>query len=1270
MTLGAATAFTPAADAMAGTAVDTPAAIKTTLAATGAVGQATGTGVLVVGGTIDLPGTTATTWNFTGTGPVVFRNVTIRCGGAAGAQPASLTINAEATIQFINCTIDLTDRRAIPANASGTLLINGCSANVGTVDVQNSTFRTNGVRGLAAATAAGAITVRTDITVAGPGVSPVQISGSTLNASGGGMVQATVGLPIVITATDTTIGQSVTIATRAGPIRIDGSTTIITKGGDAIALSTDGAQGAKAAGEVIITAGIDAANQNDLIFNGRIDARGGDALNAPAGRGGDVTITARRVNIGNAAGRPVLLSNGGSNSIVGSLSMVGAAGTIQGPTGTGGPAGFIHFTNGARVQEGPFSMAAGSALVAIGGGGDSGGGNGGAISFGVDQFNEATAAEATAQTVTMAGVVDSSGGWVRAARADGAFHGTENRGGNAGAIAADGNTGVTLSGVILANGGSPARSANSASPVGGANRGGDASTVTIRAGMQNGGSAAEDVGHLVLSGFVGARGGFYTFGAVGALGAADNAGGNGNTVTLAGERLTVETTGRVITDGGSCGDVGQFRGGRAGAIVLDSGIANTTLGANAFQTGPLAENTTHLLMQGLLQADGGNVSKGGDVSSGSFVVSRTGTAGTTVTVHWPAHGATVGDLVTVSGASAAAANAADRRVTSVTTDTFTYEATGNVVPGTYQATVTLTKLGSEAQGGSNLITVRQDNVQKVQLTGTNPRDRVEVSGSIFARAGKVRAAVVPQPGRILITGSRVPAGTAAQTDGGNVVIAQQAVVTAAGFGAAAPNDINLTLRTEDAGVITVRGKLTVDNDRPAGFGSGVGNMLLHVLQEPQAAGSIVLETTAELLVSGGHAGTAANSGLIDIFNEGTGPLTLTPAFVRSEDQTVDPTQDVGGKGGRIRIRGNGVVNHSAGQITARGTGSALGHGGQIEIAATGGTTTSVVNLTGAAVARVDGDGPNGWGGRIQVRAAVANGGAGVPAILVDNSYTLSADGSGRGAGGLPVGQSLRSGDGFGGAAEGNGNGGIYIGGVNAANVAVNEQIVTIRTTTALSARGGDNGSGTLNANGTPASGCFGGVVVIGDGNPLGILVINSGINVSGGANNAGPGGSGGQIAVRCNGAAASTFAVASTAATTWSAAGGNSTFPQSVGGTAGNILVTGTANSTIAFGAAGVQFRANLAGGAGPTVGGDAGVFEVTNNATTSATGITFAGPSTVTVTGGSGSITGKNGVVRLNATQAGTNIPLTNGVPTNLVVEPANGATGNPVQTLFVNDN
>lgn len=1219
VTIGAAAPVNLTNDA--GAAITTAPAVTVANLIAGTAG-AIGATHTYVNETIEFTAGGAKTLTFTGNFAVVFRGCTFRFANTV--DPGLLTITTDSTVQFINCTIDVTDRKALPTVASGGVTIDGCNAQAGSIDLQGTTIRSNGVRALVGgnfvATAAGPVTILTDIAAAG--ASPIKLTGTTINTFGAGMVNAT-GLPGV--AGTTTPGQAIGLATQAGPIQIDATSTLNSSGGDALAFTvTTGAGGAG----VTITSGASLAEKNDIILNGRIDTRGGDALNAAAGNGGNVTLTGRKINIGNGAGRPVLLTNGGSNSIVGGISLLGI--NFANPAGTGGDAGDITI----NPQEGVLSIAAGSGLIAIGGGGDTQANtaDGGNITFGVSDLLDVDA-EANVSVVTMAGVADSSGGWVRVT-------GTA---GDGGTINVGGNTNVTVSGALLAQGGSPARSANSSSPVNGANNGGVGGDITVTAG-RNQTVGNQNIGVLQVSGLVGSRGGFYTLGAGGA-------GGTGGAINLHGEGVNVTTSGKLISDGGSCGDNGQAAGGTAGAITVNSGLLNAGL-AGSVTAGTPAADATNLIMAGLIQADGGNTAKGTGTNSGRFNLTSTG--GTTVSVNWPTHGAATGDLVTVTGSTAG--NATSKPVTVLDANNFTYVADSNVAVGSYTGDMTLAFVtNATAQGQSAGVILRQDNVARVGLTPTI-RDGVEVSGQVFARARKAGT-----PGTIRVSASRVDAGTdLGVRDGGNVVITQSGVLTAAGAGAA------ITLATEDEGVMTVNGKLTVDNDRPGAQTSVAGNMLLTILATPTNAvagtnGSITVGSTAELLVSGGHSG--AGAGTLAITNLCTGPVNLTAAFIRSEDQTVDASSVNGGKGGRIVISGAGAVNHTAGEITARGTGSALGNGGQIEFAATDNAgTISLLNLGGTGTARVDGGGANGWGGRIQARAALTSGAAAAPAVLINGTYTLSANGSGRGGAGLPIGatSSLRVADG------GLTDGGIYIG-------ALANQIVTVGTTTAITATGGDNGSGVRNANGTPANGCNGGVIAIGDGADLGTLLITSSLNVSGGANNSGPGGTGGQIVVRPGGGNAA-MTVAGTVAATWTANGGSSSFPQSMGGPAGNMRITPPAagTGTIQFGGATTAFAANLLGGGGPTVGGDGGVFAI-NAPATVAGGMTFgAAGARIGVGGGTGSITGANGVVRLVAAAgAPVQIPVTGtpANPTNLTVEPANGASGNPVQTLFVVD-
>lgn len=1220
VTIGAASTVNANTDLAAGVGTDQSGdpgtiannAIRNALATTAAFNLAQTQATVLVGGTIDITNGAATSWTFTGNFPVVFRNVTIRYGVATSVtQPQNLTITTDSSVQFINCTIDLTDRRAVPVDASGSLVIDACNADntatVDRIDIQSTTIKTHGVRalnGTFVATASGSVTIRTDD--ANAAESPIRITGSTINSFGAGMVTAA-GLP---GTGSTTAGSAISISTHSGAIAIDQASRLNSSGGDALAFtSVPGAD----AGAVTITAGGTAVDARDVIFDGRIDARGGDALNAAAGDAAAVTISGRKVSIGNAAGRPVLLANGGSNSVVGGMSLLTAAATLQNQAGQGGPAGNITI-----AQDGRLQIAAGSGLIAIGGGGDTqvATAAGGIITFGSGDLDDVTA-EAVNQEVTMAGVADASGGWVR----------VTGTGGTAGRVLLNGNTDVTMSGVLLACGGSPARSSNQTSPVGGNNNGGAPNAtqpqIQVRAGLNT--SASPDIGLLSITGVISTRGGFCT--------TSTGVGGNGGNVLLGGESVNVSSTGKVVTDGGSCGDAGLAAGGDAGTITVGSGLENAVIGATGGNNGTPGADTTGLTMAGLLQADGGNGSRRS--STGQFAVN--GNATTTVTVVWPSHGAVNGDLVSVTGAGAA--NVSAVALTVVDANSFTYPAAQAVPAGSVTGTVTLSFDGSagNAHGDAGTIELRQDNVAKLALGGGTVRDHVSVTGQIFARTMSTGGGVIN------VFGAR-NAGDAAD-DSGNITISQTAVLTAGGTGA------TVLIDGEDVAVVTIAGKVTVDNDRLV-TASVAGSLTVTVREDGTAntAGSIVVSSTGELLVAGGHPGT------LTINNLGDGPLTLTPAFIRNEDQTVSSASNADGKGGLITIEGEGVVNHSAGEITARGTASGLGHGGEIRIAAKGATATSVLNLTGTGLLSVDAGGPNGWGGRLQVRANRVSGTAATDAaITIGGSYTLTADGSGLGGGGLPTANSLRNG------LAGFTDGGIYVGGLDNAGAAVANQVVSIGTSTALTATGGTN---TVRSNnGTPNNGCMGGVIVIGETNALGQLAINSGLNVSGGSNAGGPGGNGGTITVRGNGGSA-TLAIASTAGTTWTANGGASTYPQSVGGPAGTIGVLSTADGTVTFGAAAAQFSASLVGGGAPTVGGDGGVFDVTNTTWTAASRLTFVGASRISVGGGTGSIAGASGVVRLSApVDATANISTTN-----LTVEPANGGT-NPVQTLFVVD-
>ncbi|MBX3471545.1 MAG: hypothetical protein KF878_32225 [Planctomycetes bacterium] len=1276
LTIGAATpAIAATADAAAGVAADQAdaAAARANLAA-GNVTHTMTQAHVYVGTTIDITNANNTTWTFNGNFPVVFRNVTIRYGGATGAEPFNLTIIADQTLQFINCTIDLTDRRVnVPTaglTGSGSLTLTAANAQAGrTLDLQGCTIRTNGVRGAGTTaingTTAGSVVIQAN-NAASNGTNII-ITNTTIDARGASMVNA-VTLPG--TGGTTTAGGAVTIQTfgnstaaeNTGQIHIDGQSVIRTSGGDGVGYTTGtGANG----GAVTINSGLAvAANRRNVLLYGQINTRGGDALDAASGTGGAVGISGRVITIGNTEGRPVLMTNGGSSSIVGGQSLGGTA--TQLTANAGGNAGAISIgtDDTTNPMQGPITIAQGAGLIACGGGGDTGGGTGAAININVSR-NDSISADASAQNIVMNGVACANGGWVR----------VTGTGGAANLINMLGNTNVTLgsTSVLLSEGGSPARSANTATPVGNSNNGGAGNTITVRSGLNDGAAAngGNDHGPLEINGLISTRGGFYTLET--APGVLSGAGGAGGNVILAGEGVRVTQTAKVVTDGGSCADAGQRNGGRAGAITVTSGYANgsgtqpvipTTGGSGT--GGAYAAGDSNLVIAGTLQADGGNISKGGAVVRATGNFSVTVLAATTVNVHWPNHGARTNDLVTVASA---VANVNQTRVAVTVTDAnnFTYTTAGATAGHSGVGVVTLFRQ-VRGHGGSNVITLRQDNVQLQTFAG-NPRDAINITGSILARAGKVDLGTTNPlnfPGRILIFGSRTDGGNATNV-GANITIGQAAVITAAGNNAGIDGGGNnvrgnksLTISTEDVGVILVQGKVTVDNDRPAGEPSTRGSMLLEVINNPAGqVGRITVESTGEIKMIGGYAG--ADLDTIEITNATTGANTTAvnlSGTIRNEDETVDDTVTLSGTnrsghGGVIVISAVGQVNHTAGEITARGTGSAAGHGGHIAISHTGGTGTEHLNLGGpvpgqtantTGILRVDGGGPNGWAGRILLSATNA-GTTGNPRIRVLGTYALSADGSGRGGGGLPAASSIRL------ASNGLGEGGIYIG--NTAN-----QVVNVATTVAITARGGNNTNGVRAANGTPLGGCLGGVVVFGEGQDLGELAINSSIDVSGGANGAGPGGAGGAINVRCSGGGATT-SFGNAASVTWTADGGASTFPQSIGGVGGFVTVlVPNAAVTVNFGTtAPNRFAANLRGGAGTTLGGNGGVFDVNALAAPNTAAINFGATgnlATVAVTGGTGATAGSNGVVRLRKTTGGTAFGGVGGGTPTLSVEPA----------------
>lgn len=1264
LTLGAATpaiaATADAAPTVLADQADTGAA-RTNLAA-GDVTVAMGQPHVYVGTTIDITNADNTVWTFNGNHPVVFRNVTIRYGGANGAQPFNLTILAQQTLQFINCTIDLTDRRVNVPNTgltgSGSLSLTAANAQAGrTLDLQGCTIRTNGVRGAGTTaingTTAGSVLIQAN-NAASNGTNII-ITNTTIDTRGASMVNA-VTLPG--TGGTTTAGGAVTIQTfgnstaaeNTGQIHIDGQSVIRTSGGDGVGYTNGtGANG----GAVTINSGLAvAANRRNVLLYGQINTRGGDSLDAASGVGGAVGISGRAITIGNTEGRPVLMTNGGSSSIVGGLSL--NSGAVQQTANAGGNAGTISIgtDDTTNPMQGPITIAQGAGLIACGGGGDTGGGTAGAIHINVSR-TDAISADASAQNIVMNGVACANGGWVR----------VTGTGGAANAVNMLGNTNVTLgsTGVLLSEGGSPARSANTATPVGNNNSGGAGNTITVRSGLNDGVAAngGNDHGPLEINGLISTRGGFYTLET--APGVGSGAGGAGGNVQLSGEGVRVTQTAKVVTDGGSCADAGQRNGGRAGAITITSGYTNATTTPVLPTTGgsggggAYAAGDSNLVVAGTLQADGGNISKGGAVvrASGNFTVFGNGT--TTVTVNWPNHGARPNDLVSVT---VSLANGSVTRVPVTTAvvdaNNFTYTAPGNVT-GTQVGTVTLFRQ-VRGHGGSNVITLRQDNVRLNAIDGTDRRDAINITGSILARAGKQDLGTTNPlnfPGQIVIVGSQANDTGSGTNVGANITIAQSAVVTAAGNNAAGGNDLadqSIGISTEDVGLIVIQGKLTVDNDRPAGEPSVRGRMLVRVINNPTGqVGRITVESTGELKMTGGYSGANAVDGIV-ITNATTGANTTAvnlSGTIRAEDETVDDTVTLAGAaersghGGLISISGFGQVNHAAGEITARGTASAAGHGGRIAWNHTGNNGTEHLNLSGTGVCRVDGGGPNGWGGRIEVRAT-ETGTTGQARIRIAGSYALTADGSGRGGAGLPAASSLRL------ASNGLGEGGIYVG--NTAN-----QVVNVATTTVIGARGGNNSSGVRAANGTPLGGCLGGVVTFGETVSLGELFINSSIDVSGGANGAGPGGAGGAITVNCNGgAAAANFANA--ASVTWTADGGASTFPQSIGGVGGfiTVAVPNVASVAVNFGTtAPHRFAANLRGGAGTTLGGNGGVFDVTalggNNGNAAINFGATGNLATIAVTGGTGSIAGSNGVVRLRKT---------NGTPNfgdgNLTVEPA----------------
>lgn len=1265
LTIGAATpAIAATADAAAGVAADqADAAAARANLALGNVTHTMTQAHVYVGTTIDIANANNTTWTFNGNFPVVFRNVTIRYGGANGAQPFNLTILADQTLQFINCTIDLTDRRVNVPNTgltgSGSLSLTAANANAGrTLDLQGCTIRTNGVRG-AGTTAINGTTAGSVLIQANDGASNgtnIIITNTTIDARGASMVNA-VTLPG--TGGTTTAGGAVTIQTfgnntaaaNTGQIHIDGQSVIRTSGGDGVGYTNGtGANG----GAVTINSGLGVpANRRNVLLYGQINTRGGDSLDAASGVGGAVGISGRVITIGNTEGRPVLMTNGGSSSIVGGQSQGGGAQQLTANAGGNAGAISIGTDDTTNPMQGPITIAQGAGLIACGGGGDTGGGTGAAININVSRTN-AISADASAQNIVMNGVACANGGWVR----------VTGTGGAANLINMLGNTNVTLgsTGVLLSEGGSPARSANTATPVGNSNNGGAGNTITVRSGLNDGAAAngGNDHGPLEINGLISTRGGFYTLET--APGVGSGAGGAGGIVNLSGEGVRVAQTAKVVTDGGSCADAGQRNGGRAGSITIASGYTNATTTPVLPTTGgsgtggAYAAGDSNLVVAGTLQADGGNISKGGAVVRATGNFSLTVLVATTVNVHWPNHGARTNDLVTVSSA---VANVNQTRVAVTVTDAnnFTYTTAGATVGHSGVGVVTLFRQ-VRGHGGSNVITLRQDNVRLNAIDATDRRDAINVTGSILARAGKQDLGTTNPlnfPGQIVIVGSQANDTGSGTNVGANITIAQSAVVTAAGNNAAGGNDLadqSVGISTEDVGVILIQGKVTVDNDRPAGEPSVRGRMLVRVINNPAAQiGRITVESTGELKMTGGYSGANAVDGIV-ITNATTGANTTAvnlSGTIRAEDETVDDTvtlagADRSGHGGLISISGFGQVNHAAGEITARGTGSAAGHGGRISWSHTGNNGTEHLNLSGTGICRVDGGGPNGWGGRIEVRAT-NTGTAAEPRIRVAGSYALTADGSGRGGGGLPQASSLRL------NTNGLGDGGIYFG-----NVA--SQVVRVATTTAIGARGGNNTNGVRAPNGTPLGGCLGGVVAFGEGVDLAELTINSSIDVSGGANGAGPGGAGGAINVRCS-AGGVTSAFASAASVTWTADGGASTFPQSIGGVGGFITVlVPNANVTVNFGTTSPnRFAANLRGGAGTTLGGNGGVFDVNALAAPNTATIAFGATgnlATVAVTGGTGATAGSNGVVRLRKATGGTAFGGVGGATPTLSVEPA----------------
>jgi hypothetical protein len=811
---------------------------------------------------------------------------------------------------------------------------------------------------------------------------PMILAGSTVSSAGGMSRTGKGGVAGVIA-----------LITYGGAVEIDASSVLNATGGHNMGGLSQGGDST----DIYILTGPPAPvpipfpspSRGNVNFYGTLTAEGGDGCDQAGGKGGTVSICCADLAIGNASGKPVLFTGGGSSTIAG------------GWGNDGGDAGNI-----AIDASGTVTVSEGAGLIAIGGAGDTNGD--------VNHY-DAEGGEVTVRTrqagahITIDGVVASQGGYGRDPVSATNYTG---RGKAIQILSAENLTVGAGKGFINSQGGYPALL--NPTTASGQVDGGQGGSITLSSAN----SAA--VGVLTMAGWVLSNGGG---------GYHDDAGNAGN-IYLYGEsksptdRTTISgkvyawggplihsTSPKYIASGGKIAIEMKDSGTVTGDDLLISGevYAKSSDGSTNDIAGSIsvavAEGEDDIEISGTLKCHGGGSSIQVNPSSHDSDIALTGTAvidSKASTVHIYSQGNIhIQDnaLCKVSGMAAAP-------------DTLLIQGSGSGridIDGDLQADENDIQILQGADGTIDIgstanLTMTNADGKKLTINGSGPGSAdVIVAGTLHAGKGSIDIDNA-RDGTISITGSLTITPDDGDADTINIYATggSTAVITMSGAALLADSTTGgggqIKLRTHNGGTtesITVAGGSISCNGGNGGKG---GEITFEGSFSGDGAKSLSISTSSNLTANGGASasGIGGAGGIINIAGDTptTSNISLSGGTLeaRGGASTGTSSQGIpleGGQGGSVTIQAFATATNDRAIDVSGGNceGGHAGLGGTFTVSnGQKFTNTAGVTLNGGTSTFASGGG--GTGGKMEV--IIVSGTTSPNGITI--SGTVTADG--------------------------------------------------------------------------------------------------------------------------------------------------------------------------------------------------------------------------------------------------------------------------------------